>query len=368
MPPIIRVTFVRTMVAIVAGVITIFAFELVLRALPVSDGQFAADPVADWPIRTFIHNSRYTYSAVWNLENVHHGRINNFGYAVPFDYVPGTSGVIVIGDSFVASLMNDYAETLQGRLPTLLTTRQPVLAFGLAGADMPDYLAMARTIRREFSPTWVVVLLTSEDYPRVHHAITGFYEWAPEVPELIRQVPEPKRSDLARFGRTLALVRYLRSNLSFSPSNLVHLRPPPKPSPASTCTSARLSADDDAILVRWLEEMLRALVVPPSRLILIFDSERDAIHAGKSREEARRCLPKSAVALLRLEELSRSRGANVIDSFGPFEDFYRATRQRLDYVPLDGHWTPAAHRLMAAEAAAVINRASTPEVEPGEAR
>jgi hypothetical protein len=352
-----RVLFVRTMIAVAAGMVAIVVLELVLRALPVSDGQFAAEPVAEWPIRTFIHDSRYTYSAGWNLENVHHGRINNFGYAAPFDYVPGTSGVIVIGDSFVASIMNDYAETLQGRLPMLLTKRQPVLAFGLAGADMPDYLAMAQTIRRKFSPTWVVVLLTSEDYPRVHHAITGFYEWAPEIPELIRQVPEPRRSEFARIGRTLALVRYVRGNLTFSPSNLIHLRPPPKPVSTSTCSRARLSADDDAILVRWLDGMGSALAIPLSRLILVFDSEREAIHAGKSVEEARRCLPKSAVALLRLQELAREKGANVIDSFGPFDKFYRTTRQRLDYLPLDGHWTPVAHQLMAAEAASVINRA-----------
>ena len=35
-----------------------------------------------------IPNSRYTYSTGWNLQNIHRGRINNYGYVAPFDYQP----------------------------------------------------------------------------------------------------------------------------------------------------------------------------------------------------------------------------------------------------------------------------------------
>src|SRR6266540_2520283 len=90
--------------------------ELVLRLMPVLNGIYAADPSARWPTRTLIPNSDYTYSIGWNASNIHHGHINNLGYVAPFDYREGAGGVVVIGDSYVESMMNDYAETLQGQL------------------------------------------------------------------------------------------------------------------------------------------------------------------------------------------------------------------------------------------------------------
>ena len=56
-----------------------------------------------WPVHTMIPNSQYTYSTGWNLQNIHRGRINNYGYVAPFDYSPGSRQrtVAVFGDSYV---------------------------------------------------------------------------------------------------------------------------------------------------------------------------------------------------------------------------------------------------------------------------
>ena len=138
--------------------------ELALRVLPIVDGSYAADRSTSWPIRTMIANTRYTFSTGWNAENIHHGRINNLGYVAPFDYAPGSQGIVVIGDSYVASMMNDYDDTLQGALEHYLRTRRSVMGFGTSGADLPHYLGTARVVREHFSPQWAVFVITAGDY------------------------------------------------------------------------------------------------------------------------------------------------------------------------------------------------------------
>ena len=72
--------------------------ELALRLLPVNGGAYTADPDKSWPASRLVPHSDYTFSDGWSLRNAHHGRINNFGYAAPFNYVPGSKGVVIIGD------------------------------------------------------------------------------------------------------------------------------------------------------------------------------------------------------------------------------------------------------------------------------
>ncbi|HET9474369.1 MAG TPA: hypothetical protein VFO82_10775, partial [Steroidobacteraceae bacterium] len=99
--------FIARCAAFFAGIgATLVLLEGTLWLLPVIKGTYAADPRPSWPVHTMIPNSRYTYSIGWNLQNIHRGRINNYGYAAPFDYQPGSGGVAVFGDSYIESLMN----------------------------------------------------------------------------------------------------------------------------------------------------------------------------------------------------------------------------------------------------------------------
>ena len=156
--------------ALVAGIVgTLLLLEVVLRLLPVLSGTYAAEPRASWPVHTMIPDSSFTYSTGWNLQNIRHGQINNYGYVAPFNYVrvsdekqdTGPEGnIAVFGDSYVESQMNDYRDTLQGSLNEYLRTPRTVLNFGSAGAEMPDYLGIAPLVRRDFSPEWAVFLIT----------------------------------------------------------------------------------------------------------------------------------------------------------------------------------------------------------------
>src|SRR5262245_25733891 len=139
--------FILRVSALLAGMgVMVVVLEILLRFMPILDGAYAADPNGKWPLHVLVPNSSYTFSVGWNASNLHRGRINNFGYVSPRDYTPGEAGIVVIGDSYIESLMNDYNETLQGELGRYLETAQPVLNFGMSGADMPHYLGTAEAV------------------------------------------------------------------------------------------------------------------------------------------------------------------------------------------------------------------------------
>src|SRR5579863_5913501 len=115
MKPLIRSLSIAT--SILTGILlTLAGLEILLRVLPTSGGINAADPNRGWPTHTMVPNMSYTQSIGWNFDDVTRGHINNMGYAAPFDYVPGSSGIVVLGNSFVESLMVPYEDSLQGAL------------------------------------------------------------------------------------------------------------------------------------------------------------------------------------------------------------------------------------------------------------
>src|SRR5262249_27875434 len=140
------------------------AMEAVLRFLPVSRGSYGAEPDPHWPAHHLIPNSEYTFSTGWEMRDVRHGRVNNLGYVAPFDYRDGTSGVFVVGDSFIENEMNAYADSIQGTLPSLLSEPMTVLGFGTSGATLPHDLGVASLIAARFAPRWAAVLITRGNF------------------------------------------------------------------------------------------------------------------------------------------------------------------------------------------------------------
>jgi hypothetical protein len=99
----------------------------------------------------------------WNFSDIRHGRINSIGYVASFDYVSGSSGIVIVGDSSVERLMNGYSETIRGLLPDYWRQTIGVMQFGTLAA-MPDYLAVAGLIAGHFKAKWAVVAITRHDF------------------------------------------------------------------------------------------------------------------------------------------------------------------------------------------------------------
>ena len=92
-------------------------------------------------------------------------------------------------------------------------------------------------------------------------------------------------------------------------------------------------------------------------MILIFDSDRKAIYAGQSAAQRQGCPQRATLANDRLKELAAQSGLHVIDSDPVFRRQFSAGLGPLDRSPIDAHWNPAAHRLMAQEVARIIEPA-----------
>ena len=352
-------TLLSRTTAFAAGIAgTLLLLEAALRVLPVLRGTYAADPRASWPIHTMIPNTQFTYSTGWNLQNIHRGRINNFGYAAPIDYEPGRGGIAVFGDSYVESLMNEYGDTLQGALNDYLEAPRKVMSFGMSGAEMPDYLGTASLVRDRFAPEWAVFVITLGDFTRGFSASPGYFEWDSRRSPPIRLVPEIHRSELSKWLRTVALIRYLRGNLSMRPSELISLRRGSDTAAGSArCVPEVLSKEDEDLLAAFARGLPQAAGLKPANVILVFDSDRKAIYAGRSATQAQGCPQRATLANDRLKVIAAQRGIHVIDSDPVFRRHFSAGLGPVDRSPMDAHWNPAAHRLMAQEVARVIDPA-----------
>jgi hypothetical protein len=342
--------------SILAGAVAGYLIlEGILSLLPVSEGIYGAESSAAWPVHHLIPNRAYTYSMGWNLSDVQHGRSNNFGYAAPFDYVPGTSGIVLLGDSFVESLMNAYPDTIQGLLPTYLEQPAPVMHFGTSGAAMPDFLAVAGEIGKHFKATWAVVVITEHDFDQGFEPSAGYYAWDPNRKPPVRLTSPEHRSKIKQWLRQLSVVRYVRGNLKLTLNRLINVHDATATSNAPPrCDPVALSGTDAQLIGDFSGWLATALSLDASHIVLVLDSDRASIYAPTAS-----AIPpcptrdREALALLRADALAA--GARVIDTTELFGSYYQRTGQRLDYSPVDMHWNGIANRLVAKEVAGVIN-------------
>lgn len=326
--------------------------ELLLRFLPVPEGISAADARANWPIRTLTPHQRYTHSTGWHLGNVRHGTTNDYGYVSPFDYQGRTNGVALFGDSFVESLMNDYGEAISGSLGKQLNPSTPVMNFGVSGASMPHYLGSAPLIANRFQPDWAVVVIGLNDFSSGFHVGPGRYRWARRKVRAVELVPERTASNTAKFIRSLALVRYVRGSLKINKHTLFASRPT-APDEQRVCRDSRLNVDDMALLEAFADGFAPALSLSPSRVVLVFDTDRKSIYRKPKSGSA--CIRRDDLANRTLVRLARARGYRVIEMRPVFNSYYARTGRQVDYLPEDGHWNAVGHELAAREVARVIH-------------
>lgn len=326
--------------------------ELTLRLLPVCSGQAAADPDRDWPAHHLIPNSSYTCSAGWNFENVRRGRINNMGYVAPVDYLAGTAGIVVLGDSFVESMMNSYRETLQGALPNYLNKPALVMNFGISGGSLPHDLGVAGLVGGRFKPHWAVVVVTRGNFIGGFNAIPGYYHWVSASNSGVGLTPETMKGPALKFLRGLSLTGYVRKNLGADLGRLFHDRSREVSEP---CAPEELSAGDKQLIAYFADELPTRFKLPASHVVIIFDADRDAIYRGEPGWLWSRCASRDVQALRLLTRVAAERGINVIEMDPIFRAYFASTGNHLDYSPTDKHWNGAAHILAAKEVAKIIN-------------
>ncbi|MCW5662471.1 MAG: hypothetical protein KIT35_01440 [Piscinibacter sp.] len=333
---------------LVAGALgALIALELLFRLLPVSMGLQRAADTARWPLVYAEPHSRYAYSLSWSMRNAHRGMTNNYGHIAEQDFVALSRPVLVLGDSFIESLMNDPADTLQAQLGRRLGDPSAVYGLGVSGLSASGYVALGSLARTEFAPRAAVIAMIDGDLsesllraPASHYLVD-----TPSGYLLEFDPPDPPgwTTRVRKSVGDSALFRYLQANLQFAPANILK-RPGAAVVPQTASPEAAASAKR---VVDWMLEQLPAsLGLEPRCIVLLLDSDRYAIYRAESATP-----PKDAPEARRyLVERARQLGFSVSDLEPVFRARHARDGVKFDHWPIDRHWNRVGHGVAADEA------------------
>jgi len=327
---------------------TLVALELALRLFPVSVGLYQTEQVEARPLRTYQAHLPFTYSMTWEMRDVRHGWTNNYGQLAPFDYVPGSRPVIVVGDSYIESQMNDYRDTLQGYLGNMLRAREPVYGLGVSGMSMADYLALAHQASAEFAPRAAVFLVVDGDTSGSLIDQPGYHYFRQTADGLKLTLHRGSLHPLLRRVRQsmgdIYLFRYATRNLRFTFPALGSVFREAKAGVAAP--TDREAAEQYAVIDRFLADLPGQSGIEPHCVAFLLDADRYAIYDPRL-ASATLDLPQARAYLMRR---AAELGYRVADLEPLFRAHFKRYRRHFDYYPFDRHLNSLGHRLAAEQA------------------
>ncbi len=321
--------------------------ELVLRALPVSTGYNLGAVDAVQPILRGQPFSAYTYSRAWNFQLVNSGVLNNFGFRSSYDFAPDPRAVVVIGNSYIQADAIDPRDTLTERLGA--TLHVPAYAVGVDGFSLADYLVAARWASASFDTHTLLVLLTAGDLK--NSCVSRLGQHYLRSSDGVISLALIERQSPSGFKRSLndsRLFRYIFDNLRVSANwakgwrrNPDEARSPDVAAGGTGCSDAEFQGAATVFLLKSFRELE---LTRHARVIFLlapaYRRERGAV-AGEIRD------------VDRFADRAAYDGFSVVHMDAAFSAALRSGT-RLDFLPVDGHWTVAAHALAAQAAAAAI--------------
>jgi len=346
----------RLLLAFFTGcMISIIVAELLLRELPVTMGLYRTRITEKWPLQAYGKHQDFSYSMTWQMLHPHRGKTNNYGQHAPFDYIPSSKPIVVIGDSFIEALMLSYENTLQGELGRLVGPSLPVYGLGFSGNSLAEYLAVAKMAKDEFSPVAMVFLIIDNDIAESWSNRAGHHYFSIESSSVTEAYLPLNTIGMTQKIREAvgdsALYRYIQVNLGFSIDNALARR-----KSSNNIISQQNSPDIEIRSRRAVDHFLERLPlvsdVAPRNLILIFDSDRDKIYDPL--RSSRQGVDSMDIQLY-MKSRAASLGFSIIDTKAIFENHYHLQHRRFDFTPVDRHWNELAHKLIASEALKIVS-------------
>lgn len=314
--------------------------ELVLQCLPVADGLRLQPSDARMPLSRYLPRQDYVYSYGWGLDNARHGVTNRQGYANSPDFSERPE-VLVLGNSFVESLMLDRCDSLQGQLSRSLDGA--VLAAASSGNTLADTLEMARYHVPLLHPRTVVLLIDSGSMNHLLQPTTRGHSQFEESAGGVRVMHNAYvESRLKQLVSRSALVRYVYYNLKLPDWIASSWRTAGKSLPAPAPDLLATHAARARVLEYYLSQLKAVQGSAGMRYIFVIDGERGLLY------DARRGKPswQDDNRQFLIAQLERH-GFPVLDMQPVFARHWAAQRERLDFAPMDGHWNKVAHGLAA---------------------
>jgi hypothetical protein len=308
-----------------------------------------------------------TYSRLcgWSLLNAQHGTTNNYGHLSPFDFQPDSRPIAVIGDSYIESKMNPYADTIQGQIGASIDESVPVYGLGAGGLSISDYLVLATSVGRTFRPRALVIALVDGDLSESVIPRRGWNYFDDTTnggiqSRFVSQLDgvRPLWSVWLSYS---SLYRYLRGNLALDPMEALRKITDMviKATPTQIAqTESRLDPKVSKAIHYFVDELPGASGVEPDCTVFLLDSDRYPLYG----------LPTSSPIdnrSLREQFIRKARaaGMRVVDLAPLFADDYRTHGLRFDHSPTDRHWNRNGHRVAAEAALAQLQHCRTTKAE-----
>jgi hypothetical protein len=343
----------KNLCALIFGVLfAFFLLNLILSFLPVTKGMRYLPVDQYHPIQSRDFGT-YTYSEGWNFRLAQNSKINVQGFPAPYDYDSYQSNIILIGNSYIESLMLPHEQSMQAQLKTILNDGRAVYGFGLSGSHAGEYNAIASWAVKNFNPEWLVILFTENDFSDADQPSVGRSYISVDQHQCIIQTVERKSdSYFMRLVKQTNLYAYFMQNLQLNqqipPSFFSSLTSP-------NSVSSYTKQDDHHIAELshcFLNRLMADTNMLKEKIIFVLDGDRESIQQRK---------PSRKMDIHLFESIAKQNGFTVLNLQKNFEHDYRVNKKAFDFKPIDAHWNERAHRLAAQEVATWIKNAQSDE-------
>lgn len=328
----------RFILSTLGGILlALLGLEAVMQALPVASGVRMQETSDASPYARYLPRQPYLYAYGWALDNLQRGVTNQQGFLNSPDF-GADANALVIGDSFIESFMLEYPDTVQGRLNAAMGK---VYASGASGNGLADALQLSREFLPRTHAKTVILFVEPYDLRAIalptgrghnHFVINGNDVKVEHLPYI-----ESKMKTLVLHS---ALLRYAYYNLKV-PDLFGGKRPA-----AAPIVSAREQAlhvqQRSAALNFFLTQLEGLQRQYGTRFVFLVDGDRKAIYANGKGEPNWGAGDREA-----LLSSVRAKGFAVVDMQPVFERHWATYRERMDFLPMDGHWNKVAHQLAA---------------------
>jgi len=296
------------------------------------------DTTADASYARYLPRQRYLYSYGWGMNNTHHGVTNNEGFSHSNDF-SDEANVLVIGDSFIESFMVEYSDTVQGQLDATLGK---VYAASASGNGLADTLQLARKFVPAIHPKTAVIFVDSGNVNKITLPYGRGHNYFSFSGNNVKVEHNPYvQSRMKMRVLKSALLRYLYYNLKFTDWFSTTFA-----QQTQILTNVGVQDEQRAQREQALEYFMRELVQLQrqygTRFVFLVDGDRKEIYTpGKAVPEWT-----DSGRLVLLKHIRES-DFRVVDMQPYFQDHWDHYRERMDSLPMDGHWNSVGHRLAA---------------------
>ena len=324
--------------------------EIFLRFLPVNSGVRMEATSIEKPFSRYLPNQDYLYSFGWGMGTTHSGTTNSLGFVNTSDSSE-KGGIVIIGDSYIESFMLNFSETIQGHLAEKFSNK--VQTISASGNGLADSLQIVKYfIPQKIQPAVVVLFVEPFDLSLLlEKSDAGHNDFIITYKKTVslRHNPYTESPNKERVLRS-ALIRYIYYNLKFPKWAAKTLSAIRGQASQANDQENNHSAEKALVLNYYLSELRSLSATNGFRVVFLLDGDRKAIYS-KNREHAW-----NADDHQLFTKLTAEYGFDVVNMQPIFERDWEQKRERMDFLPMDGHWNPVAHKLAAD---AVINLLNT---------